>query len=156
MLTVRIHDLEQGRAVLDLAAARGTTVRLATAEGALSYLGVGYVRALEEALGVPLLADCGDEAGTLMAGLRTGLAWLCYKGQPAILARLRDMAAQKGALVLDAIPEPVMALEARDRGARRLALYLAALPGEQAPAENGARQGHEQDRQPIPDGNEEA
>lgn len=154
MLTVRIHDLEQGRAVLAQAAAMGMTVRLATAEGALAYLGVAYVRALEDALGVPLLADCGAEAGTVMAGLRTGLTLLRFAGPPTVLARLQDMAAQAGAVVMATLPEPQLALEAGDRQARRLA--LAALPGEQAAAEQGARQGDEQDRRRVPDGDEEA
>ena len=72
-------------------------IRLRSAPDAAAYAGVGYLRALGEAAGHELLIDCGDDAGLVMAALRTGCRRLAFSGPAAVSQRLAEMAAQVGA-----------------------------------------------------------
>lgn len=123
-LTVRIHDLRQGRAALDQAAARGIAIELATAVDAANYVGCGVIRAMQERLAVPLVADCGDVAGTVMSGLRVGLKRLLFRGRPDITTRLAQMATNAGAVLLAELPEPVLALRPGEPADRALERWL--------------------------------
>ncbi|MGH6944463.1 MAG: hypothetical protein ACREH6_09615 [Geminicoccaceae bacterium] len=75
----------------------GVKVQLRSAPDAAFYAGVGYLEALGVALGHELLIDCGDDAGLVMAALRTGCRRLAFSGDPEIAQKLADMADQLGA-----------------------------------------------------------
>jgi len=46
-----------------------------------------------------IVLDCGDRADLAHAALRAGLAAICYRGSPAMLAKLRAIAAESGAQI---------------------------------------------------------
>jgi hypothetical protein len=93
---VVVHDLDEARAALAAAAERGLPIQLRSAPGAAAYAGVGYLRALGEAVDHELIIDCGDDAGLVMAALRTGCRRLVFSGDEEIARKLADMAAQLG------------------------------------------------------------
>ena len=68
-----------------------------TAPGLAAFAGAGYWRAVEEALGQAVIVDGGEDAGLVMACLRAGCRDLLFTGEPALAAKLADMAAQRGA-----------------------------------------------------------
>jgi hypothetical protein len=112
MRQVVVHDLGQARAVLAAAAEVGLEVQLRSAPDAAAYAGVGYLQALGEAAGQELVVDCGDDAGLVMAALRTGSRRLAFSGPRDVHARLADMARQLGAdLVHEAEPPSVIELD---------------------------------------------
>lgn len=117
-LAVVVHDLPQARAALELEATHGLAITLVSAPGAARYAGVGFLRAMEEQLGRKIVADCGEDAGLVMAGLRTGLRRLVFAGDSAVLARLADMAGQLGGSVVSSVELPVLRLEAGDEPGR--------------------------------------
>ncbi|MGH6898100.1 MAG: hypothetical protein ACREJ5_16395 [Geminicoccaceae bacterium] len=101
-----VHDLEQARGALAAAAELGCAIRLRSAPGAAAYAGVGYLRALGEAVGHELLIDCGDDPGIAMAALRTGCRRLSFSGGAATAQRLGEMAEQVGALLVHETAAP--------------------------------------------------
>ena len=105
-----VHHLEQARAALAAAAELGCVIELRSAPGAAGYAGVGYLKALGDEVGHELLIDCGDDAGLVLAALRTGCRRIVFSGGDELARRLGDMAAQLGAmLVVEAqAPEAVM------------------------------------------------
>lgn len=103
-----IHDLEQGRAALATAKELGRSIQLRSAPGAAAYAGVGYLKALSDALGHELMIDCGDDAGFTMAALRTGCRRLTFSGAAALAERLSEMAEQLDAVVVHEATVPAM------------------------------------------------
>jgi hypothetical protein len=103
-----VHHLEQARAALAAAAEAGCAIQLRSAPGAAGYAGVGYLKALGEQAGQELLIDCGDDAGLVMATLRTGCRRLVFSGSEQIRRRLEDMAVQLGADLLGEAGAPEM------------------------------------------------
>jgi hypothetical protein len=93
---VVVHDLNQARAALEAARELGVAIELRSWADAAAYAGVGYLKALGELAGQELLIDCGDDAGLVMAALRTGCRKLLFSGPADLAARLADMAAQLG------------------------------------------------------------
>ena len=75
-----VHHLEQARAALAAAAELGCAIELRSAPGAAGYAGVGYLKALGDEVGHELLVDCGDDAGLVMAALRTGCRRIAFSG----------------------------------------------------------------------------
>ncbi|HEX6144607.1 MAG TPA: class I fructose-bisphosphate aldolase [Geminicoccaceae bacterium] len=140
-MQVTVHHLEQARAVVEVARELGVEVELRSAPDAAAYAGVGYLHALEALVGRGLLVDCGDDAGLVMAGLRTGCRKLAYTGPLELFQRLADMAGQVGAVLRHepGVPE-VVALEPDDDRARilsrlsRLTAAPAPRPGPEAAA----------------------
>jgi hypothetical protein len=100
-------------------------VTLVSAPGAAGYAGVGWLHALGVRLGCQIIADCDDDAGLVLAGLRTGLRCLVYRGPPEILGRLRDIASQQGADVRGGVDVPVLALGFGEEPARAFARWVA-------------------------------
>jgi hypothetical protein len=94
---VVVHDRVQAEGALAAAAEVGCEVWLRSAPDAAGYAGVGYLKALGDALGHEILVDCGDDAGLVMAALRTGCRRLAFSGPAAVSQRLAEMAAQLGA-----------------------------------------------------------
>ena len=127
MFQVVIHDLEQARAGLAVAAELGCAIELRSAPGAAAYAGVGYLKALGEAAGCELLIDCGDDPGIVMAALRTGCRKLVFAGRADTTERLAEMAAQSGAtLVREDIAVDRLELSAEDDAARACRAWLRA------------------------------
>ncbi len=119
---IAIHDLAQGRAVLQLAAELGRPVQLRSAPAATAYAGIGYLHALGEALGHALLLDCGDRAGDALAALRQGCQQLTFSGPAPLHAKLAAIAAQQRATVRHepAPPHPAALLLPPDADLERL------------------------------------
>jgi hypothetical protein len=116
---VLVHHLEQARAALAVAVELSWAIELRSAPGAAAYAGVGYLKALGDEVGHELLIDCGDDAGLVMAALRTGCRRIAFSGSDEPGRRLRDMAEQLGAvLVVEAqAPEVLMLLPEDDAAA---------------------------------------
>jgi len=126
-LEVVVHDLAQARAALAAAEALGVAIRLRSAPGAAAHAGVGYLQALGRACGRALLIDCGEDAGLVMAALRTGSRRLVFSGDPATAGKLRDMAEQVGAeLRHETGPGEALVLDPDDAAALALRRALAA------------------------------
>ena len=124
-----VHHLEQARAALAAAAEVGCAIQLRSAPGAAAYAGVGYLQALGEQAGQELLIDCGDDAGLVMAALRTGCRRLVFSGSDEIGRRLADMAEQLGAeLLAEAHAPDILILQPEDDAAAALRRRLGAVP----------------------------
>jgi hypothetical protein len=119
-LTVRVHDLRQAEAVLELARARGREAQLVTASGSAAFAGVGFWHAVEQALGHPVVIDCGGDAGLAMAALRQGSRDLLYTGPTPIADKLAGMAGQLGGRLRRDLPAGVVDLLAEDDPRRTL------------------------------------
>ncbi len=107
-----VHERAHAEAALAAAEERGQPVVLLSPPGAAAYLGAAYFQAmiaqtLSEHPGVEVLAvlDCGERAGEALGALRQGIEAVCFRGPPAVAGRLRDIARQQGARVLEARPE---------------------------------------------------
>ncbi|MGI9503721.1 MAG: hypothetical protein ACR2RE_11780 [Geminicoccaceae bacterium] len=96
-LEVIIHHLAQAKSALSAARDQDITIRLRSAPGAAGYAGVGYLKALGDAVEHELLIDCRDDAGLVMAALRTGCRNLVFSGDPKDGQRLQQMAESVGA-----------------------------------------------------------
>jgi hypothetical protein len=94
---VVVHHRAQAEAALAAAEEVGCTILLRSAPDAAAYAGVGYLKALGDALGHEIVVDCGDDAGLAMAALRTGCRRLAFSGPAAVSQRLAAMAAEAGA-----------------------------------------------------------
>jgi hypothetical protein len=116
-----VHDLRQAQAALGVARSRGAEAALVTAPGSAGFAGVGFWRAVEQALSHPVVVDCGDDAGLAMAALREGSRDLLFTGPEAIAGKLASMAGQLGGRVRRELDGPVLELLAEDDPARRLA-----------------------------------
>ena len=117
-VVVVVHHLDQARAALAAAAELGCALALRSAPGAAGYAGVGYLKALSDQVGYELLIDCGDDAGLVMAALRTGCRRIAFSGGAEQGHRLGDMAEQLGAtLVVEAQAPEVMMLQPEDDAA---------------------------------------
>ena len=129
-----VHHLEQARAVLAAAQAAGRDVQLRSAPDASAYAGVGYLHALGEAVGHALLIDCHDDAGLVMAAMRTGCRKIVFCGDTGIHQRLVDMAEQEGATVRrETTPNRFcLTLSPDDDGDERTRQWLNGLPGKTA------------------------
>ncbi|WGF86569.1 hypothetical protein [Marinivivus vitaminiproducens] len=124
-VAIAIHDLKQGRAALDAARRLSVPVALRTAPGAAAYLGAGYLAALEDALGVPLLVDCGGDAGLVMAALRAGSRRLAFNGRHDVAIKLQSMCGQMNArFEWETRPPSCLVLAPGDDPLRRLVLHL--------------------------------
>ena len=101
---ITVQDWAQTRAALEAARSQGRAVSLCSPPGASAWLGAGYWAALQARaraefpdVEFALALDCGDAAGDAMAALRAGVTHVIFRGEPTILAKLQDMAAQRGA-----------------------------------------------------------
>ena len=94
---VVVHDRVQAEAALAAAKEVGAKIWLRSAPDAAAYAGVGYLKALGDLVGHEIVVDCGDDAGLVMAALRTGCRRLAFSGEAAVSQLLAEMAAEVGA-----------------------------------------------------------
>lgn len=113
---VRVHGLGETRAALSAAAALGVPVTLVGPPGCGALWFVRMVAAarvaVPDAEAVAVL-DCADRAGDAQGALAAGVRRVVFGGPPEVAARLADIAAQSGAVVL-----PVLAPALDLRGER--------------------------------------
>lgn len=108
---VIVHHLAQAKAVLQVAKEFDLKVQLRSNPGAAAYAGVGFLKALGDAIGQDLIVDCDDDPGIAMAALRSGLKQLLFSGPADLTLRLSQMAARYGGQIRgrdDASSPPVM------------------------------------------------
>ena len=119
-LAVVFHDLAQARACLEAAARLGLAVELVSADHVAAFAGVGFLRDVEERLGRSLIADCGDDAGLVMAALRAGLRDLLFTGDERLRPGLAEMAEAVGGRLRAGLDGRSLALEPGEEPTRRL------------------------------------
>jgi fructose/tagatose bisphosphate aldolase len=124
-LVVLVFDWQQTKAVLEAARAAGRPLTLITPRAAAETYGAGYLGALQDRadlefpdVAFTLVVDCGESAGYAMACLRAGVRTVSLQGASEVVAKVADIARQKGAAVVE---RPAQALD--------LAAALAALLG---------------------------
>lgn len=96
---VIVHHLAQTKATINVASELGLAVQLRSCPGAAAYAGVGFLQALGDAVGQPIIIDCDDDAGLAMAALRSGSKHLLLSAPSDLLLRIKQMAASHGAEV---------------------------------------------------------
>ncbi|MBI5163643.1 MAG: hypothetical protein HY985_07055 [Magnetospirillum sp.] len=121
-LRVVIHSLDHARAAVTAARAGGFAVVLESPRGAAGRQGIGWWRALLDAMAsefpgrtVDSVLDCGDATGRVLEAMRAGLPAVRVEAPAAVLAALAALAARTGTRVLgpDAT-EPLDLLAAAD------------------------------------------
>ncbi|MBV9824910.1 MAG: hypothetical protein JO001_04395 [Alphaproteobacteria bacterium] len=98
-----IHRLAHAVAALSEAAAAARPVVLLSAPAAGVSAGAGWFReiieparrAVPQAL-VTTLLDCGDDTGMAQAAIRAGVEGVVLTGRPEVMARLAEIAVQRG------------------------------------------------------------
>ncbi len=105
-----IHGLGHATAALAAAGELDVPVTLISAPGAAGYVGPAWFRAvIEQARAahrdadITAVLDCGDMPGYALAALRDGAPIIRFSGDTA--AKIADIAAQYGALVIAERPE---------------------------------------------------
>lgn len=105
MRTCAVGSLDAARAAVRDAA--GARVILINPPGAVAYLGVGYFRALLDAVrrefpacDIAAILDCGSDAGWALAALRMGFEAVVLDGDPATRARVAAAARGIGSKLL--------------------------------------------------------
>ena len=119
-----VHEPAHVEIALAAAARADRAVVLLSPRGASAYMGAGYFRAMIEtgrrmhpAAEAVAVLDCGDRAGDAMGALREGIEVVCFRGDPAVAAKLAEMAAQSGAAVIEEIREVFDLAEVTDPAA---------------------------------------
>jgi len=124
-LQVVVHDRVQAEAALEAAEELRCAIWLRSAPDAAAYAGVGYLKALSELVDHEVVIDCGDDAGLVMAALRTGCRRLAFSGPAAVSQRLAEMAAEVGAWYRhEAEVPPVLCLSPDDDARSRCRAWL--------------------------------
>ena len=122
---VVVHDRAQAEAALAAAEELGCAIWLRSAPDAAAYAGVGYLKALGDLVGHEIVVDCGDDAGLVMAALRTGCRRLAFSGPAAVSQRLAEMAAEVGAWYRHEVAAPpVLCLSPDDDARSRCSTWL--------------------------------
>lgn len=117
---VLVHGLDDARSALGAAAALGVpvTVVAGAASGALWFIRVvEAARAACGAVEVHAVLDCADHAGDAQGALAAGVRHVLFTGPPAAAARLADIAAARGAVVLTSLPPALELRGMRDAAA---------------------------------------
>jgi hypothetical protein len=124
-LQVVVHDRAQAEAALAAAEELGCAIWLRSAPDAAGYAGVGYLKALGDLVGHEIVIDCGEDAGLVMAALRTGCRRLAFSGPAAVSQRLAEMAAEVGAWYRHEVTvPPVLRLSPDDDARSRCRAWL--------------------------------
>jgi hypothetical protein len=105
--TIIVHDYHQARAAIGFSPA----LTIVSAPYLATFAGVGFLRELEQALDRTIIADCGDDAGLVMAALRTGLREILFTGDERLRQPLQEMAQAVGGRFRFALEPPVIRLD---------------------------------------------
>jgi hypothetical protein len=112
-----VHDVTQARAALASAGALGRRVTLQSPAATSAAMGpalfaeiCALARSEHAAAFAGAIFDCGDEAGQALAAIRQGGLDLLIDLPAEAAAKLRDMAAQSGARVIEKSETPVLDL----------------------------------------------
>ena len=101
-----VHSLDDARAALSaVRAAGGSALLLASAPAAGCYAGSGWFAALLAVsraeypdIAIEAELDCADQPGAVLAALRAGIDRIRFRGESAAADRLREIAAERGAI----------------------------------------------------------
>jgi hypothetical protein len=111
-LVVMVLDWRQLKAVLEAARAVDRPLTLITPRAAAETYGAGYLGALQARadlefpdVAFTLVVDCGEAAGYAMACLRAGVRRISLQGASNVVAKVADIARQKGAAVVERPPQ---------------------------------------------------
>ena len=96
-----------------------------SADHVAAFAGVGFLRGVEERLGRSVIADCGDDAGLVMAALRAGLATCCSPATERPRPGLAEMAEALGGRLRVGLDGRSLALEPGEHPTRRLEALVA-------------------------------
>lgn len=103
---VIVHSLEQARAALAAAEARGVPIALYSAEGAAGSSGIGWFASVIEAARAEhpravfeAVLDCGSNGALAVAALRGGWRAIVFRGTPALRRKLAAIAAGMAARI---------------------------------------------------------
>lgn len=101
---IEVRDWPSCEAALQAARRGGTAPRLVTPEGWASFLGAGFLGALQERaerefpdIDFELIVDCADAPGHALACLRAGVKRISMTAPDA---RIADIARQSGAVLV--------------------------------------------------------
>jgi hypothetical protein len=133
---IRIHSLREARVALGVARELGRPLTLVSAPGAAGHGGAGWWRALVEAarreypdVEMTTILDCDDSVGDALGCLRAGVERIAFRGRADVAAKLRDIAAQCGAVLDEALPAGLDLRALRDQPAA-CRVWLRAEPGD--------------------------
>ncbi len=84
-----------------------------------------------------VVLDCGADAGTVMAGLRSGWKNIAFAGRPAVRRKLAEIAEQAGASLIEPPEMPSLILQPNDDAAARVRAWLAGRPDRGSPGGGG-------------------
>lgn len=114
---IRVHSLADARHALGAARELARPVMLVSGPGAAWYAGAGWWRALLDHADAEFpdvefdsVLDCSGAPGYALASLREGVPCIAFSGHADAAVRLKAIAAQLGARVLDALP-PALELD---------------------------------------------
>jgi hypothetical protein len=116
-----VHSLAHVRAALEAGRDSGRPVVILSAAGAGAFAGaewfLGLIRQAEAAfpdMAFAAILDCGDRGGDVLAALKAGAHQIVFTGHPDAARRLRAIAAETGAEILDMRPSAIDLLNATD------------------------------------------
>lgn len=106
-----VHGLEQARAACSAAVETGQAITLLSPPACAQYAGIGWftaliaeARAASPDIDMLAVLDCGDAAGRALQALSHGVRFLVIDPHCPALERLRDIASQRQATILDEAP----------------------------------------------------
>ncbi|WP_454018635.1 hypothetical protein [Azospirillum sp. Marseille-Q6669] len=118
---IRIHGLNDADAACAVATDLGVPLLLVSAPGAAASAGAGWFRevvaratARHPSAAMTAVLDCADRPGDALGALSAGIGAILFTGRLDVAERLGDIAAQRGARLLTALPEALDLRSARD------------------------------------------
>ncbi|MBB3263810.1 hypothetical protein FHW79_001406 [Azospirillum sp. OGB3] len=108
---IRFHSLPHAEAACAVAADLGVPLLLVSAPGAAASAGAGWFAAVVEraatrypSVAITAVLDCADRPGDALGALTCGIDGVLFTGRADVAERLADIAAQRGARLLTALP----------------------------------------------------
>lgn len=118
---IRIHSLTDADAACAVAADLGVPLLLVSAPGAAASAGAAWFRevaaraaARHPSVAMTAVLDCADRPGDALGALSAGIGAILFTGRPDVAERLADIAAQRNARLLTALPEALDLRGVRD------------------------------------------
>ena len=131
-----VHGYDHAVAALEAARGAGAPVTILSAPGAARSGGPAWWRELAAQAGAAVpgaeaewILDCADEAGTALAALREGVTHIALECEPAVRARVYEIAAQTGAVLANAGRAEALDLAGSNNPQRDCANHLSGHPG---------------------------